>query len=247
MNSGPKWSLRNGAQYRRLCARPGCGAAAVATLRFQSTQRQAWLVELDVNASRTQGDLCQRHAAALVLPRGWELHDERAPGTWTPVRSSGPDKSAKAGSGARRTRARRKKSAADAPPDAALPGFETVHTNPAAPPAAEVLEPEAVVPEVVVPEVDVEVEQAAVAAEPVAEGEPEPEPEPESPAAGHAARPVPAQFGTSDEEDVEEELGEILDARTPLLQRAFRNAKPLTGDEASESPDAPDSPDAEGD
>jgi hypothetical protein len=25
---------------------------------------------------------------------------------------------------------------------------------------------------------------------------------------------------------VEEALGEILDARTPLLQRAFRNAKP---------------------
>src|SRR3954469_25759803 len=78
MNSGPKWSLRNGAQYQRLCARAGCGAAAVATLRFQSTERQAWLVDLDVNASRTQGDLCQRHAAALVLPRGWELHDERA-------------------------------------------------------------------------------------------------------------------------------------------------------------------------
>src|ERR1700704_3461481 len=85
MNSGPKWSLRHGSQYQRLCARPGCGAAATATLRFQSTQRQAWLVELDENASRTQGDLCPRHAAALVLPRGWVLYDERAPGTWAPV------------------------------------------------------------------------------------------------------------------------------------------------------------------
>jgi hypothetical protein len=60
-----------------LCARPGCGAAAAATLRFQPTQREAWLVELDDTSPRTEGDLCARHAAALVLPRGWQLHDER--------------------------------------------------------------------------------------------------------------------------------------------------------------------------
>jgi len=30
-----------------------------------------------------------------------------------------------------------------------------------------------------------------------------------------------------EEERVEEALGVILDARTPLLRRAFRNAKPL--------------------
>ena len=123
MNSGPKWSLRNGAQYQRLCARAGCGAAAVATLRFQSTQRQAWLVELDVNASRTQGDLCQRHAAALVLPRGWELHDERAPAGWTAVGSTEAGASVpKNGTSARRKRPRRK-AGADAP-DESLPGFE---------------------------------------------------------------------------------------------------------------------------
>src|SRR6478672_7976098 len=69
---------RYGSQYRRVCARAGCNAPAVATLRFQSTERRAWLAELDDSAARTQGDLCQRHAAALVLPRGWELHDERA-------------------------------------------------------------------------------------------------------------------------------------------------------------------------
>ena len=41
-------------------------------------------------------------------------------------------------------------------------------------------------------------------------------------------RAVPAQFGANDDDDadVEEALDEILDARTPLLQRAFRNAKP---------------------
>jgi hypothetical protein len=214
MNSGPKWTLRNGSQYRRLCARPGCGAAAVATLRFQSTQRQAWLVELDVNASRTQGDLCQRHAAALVLPRGWELHDERAPGPWSPVGPSetSAEPAPKDSNGVRRVRTRRKK-AAPAPEaaaaDAQLPGFA-----PGAPAAAEPPEHTAPAP----------VEEPA----PVGGDDEQP------PGNGHAARPVPAQFGASDEEDVEEELGEILDARTPLLQRAFRNAKPLSDDDDDE-------------
>jgi hypothetical protein len=61
----------------RLCARPGCGAPATATLRFQSTLREAWLVAIDRTGPRTEGDLCTRHAQALVLPRGWLLHDER--------------------------------------------------------------------------------------------------------------------------------------------------------------------------
>src|SRR5690242_20313434 len=74
--TSPSWS-RYGSRLRRLCARAGCNAPAVATLRFEPTERLAWLAELDESAARTQGDLCQRHAAALVLPRGWELHDER--------------------------------------------------------------------------------------------------------------------------------------------------------------------------
>src|ERR1700712_1007129 len=109
MNSGPKWSLRHGSQYQRLCARAGCGAAAVATLRFESTQRQAWLIELDVNASRTQGDLCQRHAAALVLPRGGDRPDEGAAGPGKPVNSNdAPEPAPKNGAGTRRKRAPRK-------------------------------------------------------------------------------------------------------------------------------------------
>ena len=227
MNSGPKWSLRHGAQYRRLCARAGCGAAAVATLRFESTQRQAWLVELDVNASRTQGDLCQRHAAALVLPRGWELHDERVPGSWSPVGATDAEQKPKNGGGARRVRGRRKTTVSDAPPADALPGFEPDPSAPA-PPAAAIEgaagpEAETVVDEIVVEEVVVEevVVEEVVVEEVVVEAE----------SNGTHSRAVPAQFGSGDEEDVEEELGEILDARTPLLQRAFRNAKPQTDDD----------------
>ncbi len=74
MSSGPNWARRYG-PTRRLCARPGCGAPAAATLRFQPTQREAWLVALDDDAARTEGDLCSRHAAGLVLPRGWQLHN----------------------------------------------------------------------------------------------------------------------------------------------------------------------------
>ncbi|MDP9333738.1 MAG: DUF3499 family protein [Actinomycetota bacterium] len=74
MISGPNWARRYGPSHRRLCARPGCGAPAAATLRFLPTQREAWLVALD--EARTEGDLCARHAAGLVLPRGWQLHND---------------------------------------------------------------------------------------------------------------------------------------------------------------------------
>jgi hypothetical protein len=78
MIPGPNWARRYGTQHRRLCARPGCGTPAVATLRFHSTQREGFLVDLDDSSARVQGDLCTRHAESLVLPRGWELHDRRA-------------------------------------------------------------------------------------------------------------------------------------------------------------------------
>jgi len=37
------------------------------------------LVEVDYDAARTEGDLCAKHAATVVLPRGWRVHDERRP------------------------------------------------------------------------------------------------------------------------------------------------------------------------
>ena len=171
--TSPAWS-RYGSRLRRTCARAGCNAPAVATLRFEPTERLAWLAELDESAARTQGDLCQRHAAALVLPRGWKLHDERvllvepAPGV-----------------------------------GAQLPE-----------PAGEVADPIEQEDEPVAPEYEA---PAAV------------EPEPPVAANGNATHTVPAQFGATDDdaidEAVTEELDTILDARTPLLRRAFRNAR----------------------
>jgi hypothetical protein len=188
MNAGPKWSLRNGSPYRRLCARAGCGAPASVTLRFQPTERQAWLVELDEHAARTQGDLCNRHAAALVLPRGWELHDERdlraAPSVVSgTVDPTPPSTNANTGR-ARRARVRRQGATAEQAAGTGAPRrLEGV--VPASP------------------------DDQGTAAD-----------------AGGSGRAVGA-FGSSDDGDVEEALGVILDARTPLLRRAFRNAKPL--------------------
>jgi hypothetical protein len=167
----PSWS-RYGSQ-RRICARAGCNAPAVATLRFQSTERRAWLAELDDSAVRTQGDLCQRHAAALVLPRGWELHDERpfaAAGTAAPPRDATP------------------------------------------------IEPS--VREVVA------VVEPVVADAPEEPAEPEPGPDPAFADAGANANGAGPVLGAPDDDAVEEALDSILDARTPLLQRAFRNARP---------------------
>ena len=183
-SSGGSFTQRQGLHFRRLCARPGCGTPATTTLRFQPTLRHAWLVDLDESAARTQGDLCRRHAAALVLPRGWELHDERTSG---PRRVD--DTAAEAAAPARRVRVRRRAAqrTSDEERDQ-LPGFEPVVANG---------------------------NGAVVATE--ADHDP------------GGSRPVPAQFGANDADDADVDdvaLSTILDARTPLLQRAFRNAKP---------------------
>jgi Protein of unknown function (DUF3499) len=179
MNSGTSWARRQGSRYRRLCARPGCGAPAATTLRFEPTLRQAWLVDLDESAARTQGDLCHRHAEALVLPSGWKLHDERSDASSRRVDTPAERASERS---PRRVRVRRRASTNGSSPEHApsqLPGFEPVVV----------------------------------------------------PTNGHAspdARVIPAQFGANDDDlDTDDDaLSAILDARTPLLRRAFRNAKP---------------------
>jgi hypothetical protein len=124
MNSGPNWARRYGPNHRRLCARPGCGAPAAATLRFQPTQREAWLVDLDDDAVRTEGDLCARHAAGLVLPRGWELHNDLSSVRDETTRPAPPARRAR---GASVARARRRRAATGA---MELPGLAAVAREP---------------------------------------------------------------------------------------------------------------------
>jgi hypothetical protein len=77
VNTVSNWSRHDSPYDRRLCARPGCGADAAATLRFSPIQREASLIDIDLMSARTEGDLCDRHATALTLPRGFHLNDER--------------------------------------------------------------------------------------------------------------------------------------------------------------------------
>jgi hypothetical protein len=155
MNSGPNWARRYGPNHRRLCARPGCGAPAAATLRFQPTQREAWLVDLDDDAVRTEGDLCARHAAGLVLPRGWELHNDLSSVSDETTRPAPPARRAR---GASVARARRRRAATGA---MELPGLAAVARDP---------EPAGAWAPVGAPEAETQPETGRAA--------PEPEPEP---------------------------------------------------------------------
>ncbi len=74
---------------QRLCARPGCGAPASASLVFQYTARMVWLDDLG-EPQPYKIDLCSRHADRLCVPRGWSGDDRRtavAPPVSTPVAS----------------------------------------------------------------------------------------------------------------------------------------------------------------
>jgi hypothetical protein len=62
----------------RLCERPGCNAEAAATFTFSSAHGIVWLDRIG-SAPGAAGRLCARHADSLVPPRGWQLHDRRAP------------------------------------------------------------------------------------------------------------------------------------------------------------------------
>jgi len=64
-------------QRPRLCARPGCGEAASATLSFQYATSTVWLDDLGGKEPHTI-DLCGRHADRLAAPKGWTGHDRRA-------------------------------------------------------------------------------------------------------------------------------------------------------------------------
>jgi hypothetical protein len=61
----------------RHCARPGCNAAAVATMNFDGLHRIVWLNPLAEAAAYSAGDLCRRHADRMTPPRNWELRDVR--------------------------------------------------------------------------------------------------------------------------------------------------------------------------
>jgi hypothetical protein len=60
----------------KQCARPGCSASASVTFTFDSRACTVWLDPVSDGGARA-GDLCERHAARLVPPKGWGLVDRR--------------------------------------------------------------------------------------------------------------------------------------------------------------------------
>ncbi|MGH9149345.1 MAG: DUF3499 family protein [Acidimicrobiales bacterium] len=63
----------------RLCARPGCGAPAIASLTYHYAGRTAWIDNLDDERQPSALDLCGGHGADMRVPLGWALDDRRTP------------------------------------------------------------------------------------------------------------------------------------------------------------------------
>lgn len=57
----------------RRCSRSGCGRRAVATLTYDYAASTAVLGPLSGEHQPGTYDLCAEHAAALSVPRGWEV------------------------------------------------------------------------------------------------------------------------------------------------------------------------------
>ena len=65
------------AMSSRTCAKPGCNTSATATLTYDYAGSTAWVEHLNDEAHPMRYDLCQDHAGALTVPRGWALQDRR--------------------------------------------------------------------------------------------------------------------------------------------------------------------------
>ena len=61
---------------RRHCGRPGCSALATTTFSFDATRCVVWLNPISEGTPRA-GDLCTRHADTMAPPKGWERVDRR--------------------------------------------------------------------------------------------------------------------------------------------------------------------------
>ncbi len=63
----------------RSCRRTGCAKPAGASLSFRYATRQVWVGDLVTGEDRSRYDLCDVHADATTVPRGWTRVDERSP------------------------------------------------------------------------------------------------------------------------------------------------------------------------
>ncbi|MFM8311705.1 MAG: hypothetical protein ACKOAZ_07370 [Ilumatobacteraceae bacterium] len=233
----------------RLCERPGCSAPASCSYGIDTSLLRVWIDALGAGAppgaAPRAGALCRRHADAMVVPRGWQVDDRRA-ALAQPVAARGeaapppsapradtatsasaapaPGDAAPAATGGVRRRLRRARQAegpqpeqlvlldldagagADADAEPAAPGdggdaprHDIGEEVPDAPGAG--------------PEVDVEPALVQSTADTHVDDAPG-----ESPAAAVDATPIAPWRPVFDHAD---DLGGVLQARSPLLARAF--------------------------
>lgn len=63
----------------RLCERPGCSEPGAAAYGMLPEDLLFWIAPLRDAPAGDHNLLCQRHADAMVVPRGWTLDDRREP------------------------------------------------------------------------------------------------------------------------------------------------------------------------
>ena len=63
----------------RLCERPGCSEPGAAAYGMFPEDLLFWIAPLHDAPVDDHNVLCQRHADAMVVPRGWTLDDRREP------------------------------------------------------------------------------------------------------------------------------------------------------------------------
>jgi hypothetical protein len=179
----------------RLCERPGCSERGAIAYGFDAERLLVWLLPLDPAADRNRsGVLCLRHADAMVVPVGWSLDDARDP---TPRLFRAPA-APKRPPRPRRTPSKPEPS--PAPSSTSGEQLELVERSRTAP-ATPAVEP------VVIDVVDRTVASVTGVAS-ATEEDPD----------ATSAIPWMPEFDESDD------LGGLLDARSPLLARAFWGA-----------------------
>jgi len=190
----------------KLCERPGCSNVAAMAYGFDVDRLLVWLAVRDPDGDPLRaGSLCKRHADAMVVPRGWTLDDRREakPRLFRPPADESPPD-------APPRRKRRPRAKAAAPPVEAVAPLEPA---PAEQPKMQraLAEPG---PEVPAAPADAQGQSGLDAARTVAEVTGESSAT-EDPDATQAIPWLPTI-------DVEDDLGGVLAARSPLLARAFR-------------------------
>ncbi len=204
---------------RRHCGRPGCNAVATATFSFDATRCVVWLNPIEDGMPRA-GDLCTRHADGMAPPKNWERIDHRVVSVDVAVPIADPNGPA----------------AALVTGEPATAASASDDLLPAREPAKKKRKPAAKKRWHEVPNLfeapattanSVDAPRAAVAAPAVAET-----------AVVEPAVETPADEPTSwmPRYATDEDLGDVLDASTPLLARAFNHARP-SGDSPDDASD----------